>query len=273
MAQRQFASVAKGRLTELVFVHHAHHQFHSATYSQRPTVPDLMDPQRHGSLIVSPREMNALICNALRAQNLLRPDFTLLSPLLENKELPLGHLLHEVFRNTAEHAYLDTNGSIPTKGIRCILIAARSCQPHSLQSCALTSVEHPGLTDYFNELRQRAGSSQRDLVHLIELSVLDTGPGFVETIRRTLSPGYSDVNCVRECFADHISSKLGPNSGLGLGRVLSQVNSLGGFIRVRTSTTEALFASTFSAPLTPHVAAELPKICGTTLTIAIPLRL
>ena len=93
MVRRKFADVAKGQLTELVFVHHAHRQFHSATYWQRPTVADLMDPQRHGSLIVPSREMNALIYNALEAQNLSQSDFRLLAPLLKTRELPLGNYI------------------------------------------------------------------------------------------------------------------------------------------------------------------------------------
>lgn len=271
MAQRQFATVAKGQLTELIFVHHALRQFHSATYRRQPRHADLMDPERHGELIVPPREMNALITNALEAQRLLHSDLAHIQRLLEKEGLPLGHLLHEVFRNTAEHAYLH-NRRIPTKGIRCILIAVRACDPSSLQPHALTSVEHPSVTAYFDKLRQRAGL-HRDRVHLLELSVLDTGPGFVETIRSALPQATSDANCVQKCFEDHVSSKLGLNSGLGLGRILSQVNSLRGFTRIRTSTTEALFASSFAEPLSPHVASELPKICGTALTVAIPLGL
>lgn len=275
MGERRLADVAKGQLTELVFVHHAHQQFHSATYQRRPTVADLMDPQRHGRLVVPPREMNALISNALEDQHLPPSDFQLLAPLLENRECPLGRLLHEVFRNTAEHAYLDKDGRIPQKGLRCLLIAHRTCQPDSLQTHALTSADHPNLDLYFGRIRDRAGLGNRKLVHLLELSVLDTGPGFANTIRQNPFLKGSDVVCVEQCFADHQSSKLGPNSGLGLGRVLSHVNSLDGFIRVRTSTTEAFFSSstTSRTNLIPHVACGLPEVCGTTLTIAIPLGL
>ena len=272
MSRRHFADVAKGQLTELIFVNYAHRQFHSAVYRHQPTNADLKDPQRHGSLIVSSREMNTLVFHALEAQNLPRSDFQLLAPLLESPRLPLGHLLHEIFRNTAEHAYLE-EGQIPAKGIRCLLIAHRISQPHSLQTRALVSVDHPRLHTYFESLRDRAGSGNRNLVHLLELSVLDAGPGFAHTIRHTLSPTTSDSDCVKQCFVDHKSSKPGPNSGLGLGRVLSHVNSLGGFIRFRTSTTEAVYTSSTanaSHPV-PHVASDLPEVRGTALTIVIPL--
>ena len=273
MGERKFNLVAKGRLTELIFVHRARNQFHSATYLGQPSVADLMDPQRHGELIVSAQEMNALIRNVLKAQNLPKSDFERLTPLLDGERYPLGHLLHETFQNTAEHAYLDASRRIPAKGVRCILIAPRHCQAASLQPDKFVSVEHSGLIAYFERLRERAGRKGRSLVHFLELSVLDTGPGFAETIKSSLNADVSDANCVKECFRDHVSSKPGPNSGLGLGRILSHVDSLGGFIRVRTSTTEVFFSGfeETDASLAPHVAAGLPKVCGTTLTIAIPL--
>lgn len=277
MGERKFNLVAKGRLTELIFVHRANNQFHSATYLGQPSVADLKDPQRHGELIVSAREMNALIRNILKAQNLPKSDFKRLTPLLDRERYPLGHLLHETFRNTAEHAYLDSSGRIPPKGVRCVLIALRYCQPDLLKPDRFVSVEHPNLTAYFKGLRERCELQDRSLVRFLELSVLDTGPGFAATIETSLGPKFgmalSDANLVTECFRVHVSSKLGPNSGLGLGRVLSLVNSLGGFIRIRTSTTETFFSSSkeANASLAPHVAADLSKVCGTALTIAIPL--
>ena len=45
MNKRQFDKAAKGRLTELIFVHDAHHQFHPSVYKRRPTLAELMDPE------------------------------------------------------------------------------------------------------------------------------------------------------------------------------------------------------------------------------------
>lgn len=274
MSDRKFADAARGPLTEFVFVHRAKRQFHSAAYRHEPTPADLMDPQRHGELIVPPREMNALVLNVLRAQQRPRVDFQRIAPLLDRRDVPLGHLLHEIFRNTVEHAYLDLEGRIPLKGLRCILIAARSTHPNELHRRALLSSEHPHTDHYFERLRDRAERGSRRLVHILELSVLDTGPGFTATIAPHLDTGAGDSDRVAQCFLDHVSSKRGPNSGLGLGRVLSQVSALGGFVRVRTATTEAFFSPLSHAPglqPAPHVAGNLPKATGTALTIAVPL--
>ena len=273
MGDRKFTEVARGPLTELVFVHGAQRQFHSAVYWHEPTQADLMDPQRHGELVVPPREMNALIVNVLQEQ--VRPrDFKRIEPILDRRDLPLGHLLHETFRNTAEHAYLDLDGRIPPRGLRCILIAARHTRPEELDPSALVSAEHPHAGQYFRLLRDRANPEGRQLVFILEISVLDTGPGFIATIAPHLDANVKDTDRVAKCFLDHVSSKRGPNSGLGLGRVLTQVRGLDGFLRVRTSTTEAFFSSlsdTCGSQPAPHVVGNLVKATGTALTIAVPL--
>ena len=274
MSNRLYERAARGPLTELIFVHNATRQFHSAVYRRQPTAPDLMDPERHGELIVSPREMNALLVNALRAQGLGKRDFERIAPLLSMRDFPLGTLLHETFRNTAEHAYLDEDGRTPRKGLRCILIAARNANPDELGSRSLVSAEHPELDAYFAGLRDRATLGRRRLVHMLELSVLDTGPGFTATIGDHSGADARDVDRVAQCFVDHVSSKRGPNSGLGLGRVLFHLRALGGFLRIRTSSTEAFFSPLLhvsgTSP-TPHVAGDLPEATGTALTMAVPL--
>ena len=53
----------------------------------------------------------------------------------------------------------------------------------------------------------------------------------------------NDVDLVARCFEKHQSAKLGNASGLGLNRVLRIIEDLNGFVRFRTSTAEAFFAS------------------------------
>ena len=272
MSERRYAEAARGQMTEFVFVNRARNQFHSAAYRYTPTRAELMDPERHGELIVSPREMNALAGNVIRAQNLTSSDFKRIEPLLNDQERPLGHLLQETFRNTAEHAYL-VDGRIPQKGLRCIVVSAPGLPPDAFQPESLLSADHPHADDYFREMRAPSKRKRRDLVHTLEISIFDTGPGFAKTIGATINGTATDAERVEKCFVNHVSSKPGDNSGLGLGRVLSHVNLLGGYLRIRTSTTEAFFSSRFplESPLVPHVVGSLPNITGTALTIVIPL--
>ncbi len=279
MSERRYENTAKGRLTELIFLHGATRQFHSAAYLREPTPWDVMDPQRHGELVVSPREMNALVRQALQAHQLPKADFARIAPLLDRRDVPLGTLLHEAFRNTAEHAYLNLGGRVPYRGLRCILIAVRSVNPQELHPGALVSTEHPELESYCAGLRGLAKQGFRRLVHFLELSVLDTGPGFAATIanraKEGMKDGMEDTELVTWCFDEHVSSKRGPNSGLGLGRVLHHVNELDGFLRIRTSSTEVAFTSRLRAldtNMAPHVVGGLPEVIGTALTMAVPLR-
>lgn len=275
MSERRYASTAKGRLTELVFLHGATRQFHSAAYLREPSRCDVMDPQHHGQLVVSPHEMNALVRQALQAQRVPGADFDRIAPLLDRRDAPLGTLLHEAFRNTAEHAYLSLDGRVPHRGLRCILIAVRSVNPQELHPRVLVCAEHPELESYCASLRGYAAQGNRRLVHFIELSVLDTGPGFMATIANRVQSGIGDAEKVAECFEDHVSSKRGPNSGLGLGRILRRINKLDGFLRIRTSSTEAVFSSGWQnsdTKPTPHVVGGLPTAIGTALTMAVPLR-
>ena len=161
MSTRQFQKAGRGTRTELLFVHGARRQFHSAVYIRAPTVAELMDPQRHGELIVSGRQMNALLRNILHALNLPRRDFARVQPLLESTDAPLGNLVYETFRNTAEHAYLDTHGRVPFRGLRCILVATRHTPPGELRPEALVSRTHPGLHSYFDEVQRRPKSGNR----------------------------------------------------------------------------------------------------------------
>ena len=274
MGRRRFEEAARGQLAEFVFVHNARHQFHSVAYRRRPDIADLKDPQLHGELIVSPHEMNALLINVVEKLNLAWQDGLRIKTLLNDRGIPLGHLLHETFRNTAEHAYLDLEGRIPSKGLRCILIALRAAHSNDLQPRTLVSANHPELESYFGRLRDRSSRSARGHVFILELSVLDTGPGFADTMPQLDA---DDSTRVARCFVDHASSKAGPNSGLGLGRVLTLLSQLDGFVRFRTATTEAFFSPLTAQPAdsrpTPHVTGGLPKVVGTALTIGIPLAL
>ncbi|MCY3859243.1 MAG: hypothetical protein OXG25_10100 [Gammaproteobacteria bacterium] len=279
MSKRDYAKSAIGPLVELIFMTDTMYttsEFHSAVYKSEPTIKQLMDDEAHGSLIVSRIEMNALLLKILEAQNISGEDFNRIRPLLySDYGFPLGQMLHEAFRNTAEHAYQDEEGNPLKNGLRCILIGLWQLNPTDLDSHLLVSSQHPGVDEYFTELQERPMIGKRDLVHMFEVSVLDCGPGFISTIGDLAGSKANDTERVALCFKDRVSSKPGPNSGLGLGRILSNLSALGGFLRIRTSTTEVFYSpfldSTGQAPM-PNVVGDLPEAVGTVLTLGIPLK-
>ena len=273
MNQRKYAEVARGPLIELIFVHRARHEFHSAIYKRAPTYSELMDRQAHGELIVPPAEMNYFMIAATKCLNLVEKDRVRLETFLDPLSTPIGHLLHEIFGNTAEHAYLTVDGEIPTSGLRCILVAMHQAEADELRPHAILSAEHPTSNEYFNVLRNRACSEKRKRVFVLEISILDSGQGFAASIGQSSD----DVRVVARCFQKHESAKGGKGAGLGLSRVLDIISSLEGFVRFRTSTTESFFSS-LTRPnephlFGPHVSGSLPNAVGTVVTMGIPLEL
>jgi len=275
MHRRELNHTAKGILCELIFVRGARKEFHSAVYTRKPTPSELKDSQSHGELIVDSREMNSLLFSILGYQLRQKHRIKRIESILDREEPILGQVLHEVFRNTAEHAYPSIPGEIPQKSMRCILVSTHHIDPRTISAKTLTSADHPKIDDYFIQIYDRVKNSDRNLFSVLELSIFDTGPGFVNTIRDKMGKDADDKEAVLNCFRDHITSKGGPNSGLGLGRVLSHVQTLNGFFRVRTSTAEAFYSGHVerhnNMHLEPTVMGNLPEVEGTVFTIAFPL--
>jgi len=281
MSERDINQATTGVISEFLFVHHAQHEFHSVAYIREPSVAELLSPEKHGKLIKDAREMDALLASILKEQGKTEREISRIGslrehPLFEEKSPSLGLVIHEIFRNTAEHAYLDKAGNIPKKGVRCISVAARHVDLGTVCPEALVSGSHAGADEYFSFLRETVGSSRRKNLCVLEITIFDTGPGFAGTIKHRRK-NKSDAELVLECFRDHVTSKGGGNSGLGLGRALQNVGELDGYVRVRTSTTEA-FYSRFTnedggtRPM-PDVAGNLPRVAGTVFTVAVPLEL
>ena len=273
MSERRYRDVARGSLVELLFVRGAHNEFHSAVYERRPSVADLRESQIHGQLVVSYKEMHSLFHKIVGELNILHHDRIRLEALLNDQDRRAGHLLHETFRNTAEHAYLSMEGKIPTKGLRCIIVTIHQAEPAEIRAGTLLSADHPTASQYFEEFEQRAGQEGRKRAFVLEISLLDSGPGFAATIGKE----GDDVSRVTWCFDKYISAKGGQSSGLGLNRVLKAVQDLEGFARIRTATTEAFFSSLMKSEdcgqLRPQVCGGLPPAVGTAITIGIPLLL
>ena len=85
----------------------------------------------------------------------------------------------------------------------------------------------------------------------------------------------SEQALIELCVQKHQSSKPQKNAGVGIYRILSAVDTLGGFMRIRTSSAEAFYAATegFSPemPPTDFVHGGLAHVEGTLITIGIPI--
>ena len=287
---------AEGRKVEFILAHGARNQFHPALYKRTPTRTDLLDRQRHGELVNDPLKMADLLRRCVdqyrispsreraRLRHLLDLD-DLLGPddLFGRDDNALGHLLYESFRNTAEHAYLDVDGQIPSRGMRSVTISVQQVDRHDFVPSTVLGSEHPSAAAYFaglRDLHQPDDSEYRDREHIdiLEISVLDSGPGFSQMISKRCNGDDSstqDTQLVAQCFRKHESAKSGPASGMGLSRILECIHVLKGFMRVRTASTESFFAAApdYSPTMDPEgfVCGGLAPIRGTSITFGVPL--
>lgn len=269
MWKRNYEKVSKGRTVELVSVVGAQREFLPALYCNQPKVEDLLDRQRHGQLVSSSRQMTGLFIKCMKLLNVP----TRSESLIINNEL-VGDLLYEAFRNTAEHAYLKEDGRMPSRGLRCILFKIHSIDRERIRELTPFSMVRSDADKYFDHIVSLQREYSRKKVDFLEISILDSGPGFAATMNQS-TPDSDETALVARCFESHKSRKLGKNSGLGLYRILSAVKNLHGFIRIRTSTCEASFCALDEADensiLKPKIFGKFAMVVGTLLTISIPI--
>ena len=191
----------------------------------------------------------------------------------------LGNTLHELFRNTEEHAREDEYGNLQEKSVRGVHARRHAISPEALVSLASQS---PPLATYCERLAPPS-LTNRD-IQLIEISVFDAGPGMAVSLSGEpldrLSP-QKERDLVEDCFRQNVSRKSLSSAGLGLPTMLDFLRERNGFLRLRTGRL-ALFAdlgleddrSFGTAPdLRPwfHDADTSARVSGTLFTILFPL--
>jgi len=279
-AKPRFEAMYQGELTktcrrlevELIFVENSEIEFHGALYSKAPTPAELADREAHGRLIRSKRDLNRFLERVFRQIGITDQ----LKMQLSRADLPFGSLLTEAFKNTAEHGYLQANGRRLKKNMRCVRIARSQTGREWLKNFTVASEKSDeAATAYFEGLASSYGYHGHTNVRMLELSIFDSGSGFSSTMGNLrASEGLSDQALVELCIKKHRSSKPQENAGIGIFRMLSAVDALGGFIRIRTSSSEAFYAATegFSPEMHPSefVHGGLAEVEGTLITVGIP---
>ena len=282
MQNGELHQTSRGRQIEFVFVQGAKREFHHAFYRRAPRHPgEIFERETHGTLIRTPMELNHFLKRCQECLN-IAPDSR---SIAQNKSIdlvgfeapyPIATLIHEAFRNTAEHAYLQQDGMSYSKNLRCFLIAVRTLERDSFMASTVSSnLAQSTARTYFEESARRYGEMRRKTIDFLEISLLDSGPGFSQTIENQGNSSFSDVESVATCFKKHVSSKVSPAAGLGLSRILTAVNDLRGFLRVRTSSAEAFYAGVHG--ITPDsdpsefIHGDLPHVEGTVITVGIPV--
>ena len=155
-----------------------------------------------------------------------------------------------------------------------MLFKIHSIDKKRIQELAPFSMARPDADNYFDHIVSLQREFSRKNVDFLEISILDSGPGFAATMRQS-TPDLDETALVARCFESRKSRKLGGNSGLGLYRILSAVKNLDGFIRIRTSTCEASFCALDepddNSILKPKIYGQIAMVVGTLLTVSVPI--
>jgi len=189
----------------------------------------------------------------------------------------MGAMLFEIFKNTEDHALTNMGGDILSISIRAV-----KTNHHALKLDDLKRIvgDFPPLARYCRSLMPPQGASQ---VHLFELSVLDSGPGFASTWTGLPYDALSledEETATRACFGRG-SVKGESRFGEGLPHVMRLLRRQAGFLRLRTG--RLSFFADYSEEarmddatvLRKHEPADAPPLgaaAGSLLTVLLPMR-
>ncbi|WP_397453709.1 ATP-binding protein [Pseudomonas sp. NA-150] len=200
--------------------------------------------------------------------------------LMKHGLASLGNVIYELISNADQHATTDLHGDKYKKGLRGLTIKSIKVQRNQLKD------KFSGLAGTFERFIAN-NMTQGDTLDLLEVSVIDSGPGMA---RRWLSHKYGrviedlsaitieeELGATMECFEKHVTSKDDEASGMGLHRATKAMNDLKAYVRLRTG--RLSLQQTFSGK--PQTAKFSPKpwkadgtlsaVEGTVFTICIPV--
>ncbi|NVJ45485.1 MAG: hypothetical protein HWE07_00105 [Cytophagia bacterium] len=142
-------------------------------------------------------------------------------------------LIHELFSNTHEHAKTNEFGHNLYPNIRGIQLKFHA---RKLANYLDLYSEFEGLVSYFNS---GFNTNQTGDLYLIEISILDSGPGLTKRFKELSEYNISineEVEIIKSCLHRHNTSASGLQGeikGLGLDRVLQTIDGKG-FVRIKS---------------------------------------
>lgn len=142
-------------------------------------------------------------------------------------------IIHELFTNTHEHAKTNELGYNLYPNIRALQLKFHK---KPINKFVEQFQDYSGLVDYFN-----SGFTTNNLgeLYLLEISILDSGPGFVKRYKRISDYNLDiseEIEIIKQCLYRHNTSAegfRGETKGIGLDRVLHMLDGKG-FVRIKT---------------------------------------
>lgn len=152
---------------------------------------------------------------------------------------PLTSAIYELFRNTDEHARLDLAGNLLNRSLRIVHARRHSINPSALKTIA---ADVPPLATYCTRLQPSAGKAQ---LQLLELSILDSGPGIASRWqgrdRSGRNAAAAEFEAILHCMKIGTSTKRHPGAGMGLPNLIATARKSNGFLRLRSGS-QSLYA-------------------------------
>lgn len=142
-------------------------------------------------------------------------------------------IIHELFTNTHEHAKTNELGYNLYPNIRALQLKFHK---KPINKFVEQFQDYAGLVQYFNS--GFSVNPQGDL-YLLEISILDSGPGFVKRYKKISDYNLNiseEVEIIKQCLYRHNTSAdgfRGEIKGIGLDRVLQTLDGKG-FVRIKT---------------------------------------
>lgn len=153
------------------------------------------------------------------------------SEVTEGHLSDLGHAIYELIENTEQHGKLEINTGKVSKSVRGLIIDYKLITKE--QRSESIGGENTAITDYLEGIRTNART-----VHILEISVFDSGEGIFKTLTSTNNINISvqdEVDVVKKSFAKGCTSKSDYRGvGRGLNNVKNVLSQRNGFISFRT---------------------------------------
>ncbi|MCX6585291.1 MAG: hypothetical protein NTX13_01755 [Acidobacteria bacterium] len=172
--------------------------------------------------------MRQQLYNALIAVKTIPKDHPIVTTLLP----PICTVLFELFENTHRWARTDANLNPYALGLRAIRVEVHRNDINNLRTQSTLSgpIHHYLANKHFDHISEQ--------VRLLEVSVLDSGPGLAaRALKRNLTPQddlNTEIDAVESRFHLHRTSSGATHRGKGLPAILQILSEHQGFLRVRT---------------------------------------
>lgn len=141
----------------------------------------------------------------------------------------LSAILHELFKNTDEWGKTNIDRRPFSRSVRGLTVERHRWKKNELP----LPKNYPAFEQFFNKCPE-----SHEQYRFLEFSVFDTGVGLAKQWLKQERLGSvtleNELKACEECLRKNRTSSHSRNKGLGLAEVMSTLNELGAFLRIRT---------------------------------------